>query len=143
MYVIFGINTTRDISKINCLKFHSPKGSWNYISHNNFEISLVVFTPNITTNHAITYTNSKLKACFFHPCCQGNNIKILLVLTYTVTIWHQYQRKCKENSQENIKLILGSKGLTENWLHFIFWTHIGYQIKQSFCDQNIVEPGSS
>ena len=24
---------------------------------NNFEISLVVFVPNITTNHAITYTN--------------------------------------------------------------------------------------
>ena len=24
---------------------------------NNFEISLVVFMPNITTNHAITYTN--------------------------------------------------------------------------------------
>ena len=27
------------------------------ISYNNFEISLVVFMPNITTNHAITYTN--------------------------------------------------------------------------------------
>ena len=26
-------------------------------SYNNFEISLVVFMPNITTNHAITYTN--------------------------------------------------------------------------------------
>ena len=25
--------------------------------YNNFEISLVVFIPNITTNHAITYTN--------------------------------------------------------------------------------------
>ena len=24
---------------------------------NNFEISLVVFVPNITTNHAVTYTN--------------------------------------------------------------------------------------
>ena len=63
-----------------------------------------------TTNHAITYTNSKLKACFFHPCCQGNNIKILL-LTCTVIIWHQYKKKCKENSQENINLILGIKGL--------------------------------
>ena len=31
----------------NCLKF----------AYNNFEISLVVFMPNITTNHAITYTN--------------------------------------------------------------------------------------
>ena len=27
------------------------------ISYNNFEISLVVFMPNIPTNHAITYTN--------------------------------------------------------------------------------------
>ena len=27
------------------------------ITYSNFEISLVVFTPNITTNHAITYTN--------------------------------------------------------------------------------------
>ena len=26
------------------------------ITYNNFEISLVVFVPNITTNHAITYT---------------------------------------------------------------------------------------
>ena len=27
------------------------------IMYNNFEISLVVFMPNITTNHAITYTD--------------------------------------------------------------------------------------
>ena len=27
------------------------------ITYNNFEISLVVFMPTITTNHAITYTN--------------------------------------------------------------------------------------
>ena len=27
------------------------------ITYNNFEISLVVFIPNMTTNHAITYTN--------------------------------------------------------------------------------------
>ena len=27
------------------------------ITYNNFKISLVVFMPNITTNHAITYTN--------------------------------------------------------------------------------------
>ena len=39
--MIFGINTTCNIS----------------ITYNNFEISLVVFMPNITTNHAITYTN--------------------------------------------------------------------------------------
>ena len=29
------------------------------ITYNNFEISLLVFMPNITTNHAITYTNRK------------------------------------------------------------------------------------
>ena len=28
------------------------------LRHNNFEISLVVFMPNITTNHAITYANT-------------------------------------------------------------------------------------
>ena len=28
------------------------------ITYNNFEISLVVFMPNITTNRAITYTNT-------------------------------------------------------------------------------------
>ena len=30
------------------------------VTYNNFEISLVVFMPNITTNHAITYTNKNL-----------------------------------------------------------------------------------
>ena len=35
----------------NCLKF----------TYNNFEISLVVFMPNITTNHATTYTNKASK----------------------------------------------------------------------------------
>ena len=42
--MIFGINNTRDISKL------------YQITYNNFEISHVVFMPNITTNHAITYT---------------------------------------------------------------------------------------
>ena len=46
---MFGINTTRDISKL-------PQISLA-ITFNNFEVSLVVFMPNITTNHAITYTN--------------------------------------------------------------------------------------
>ena len=50
--MIFGINTTRDISELSQ-------------SYNNFEISPVVFMPNITTNHAITYTNvSKLKVYY-------------------------------------------------------------------------------
>ena len=52
--MIFGINTTRDISKLSLisLAYRLVK-----ITYNNFEISLVVFMPNITTNHAITYTN--------------------------------------------------------------------------------------
>ena len=50
LYVIFGINTTRDISKLSQISLA--------IMYNNFEISFVVFMPNITTNHAITYTNS-------------------------------------------------------------------------------------
>ena len=41
--MIFGINFTR----LTALE----------ITYNNFEILLVVFMPNITTNHAITYTN--------------------------------------------------------------------------------------
>ena len=41
--VIFGITTTSDISKLSQL-------------YHNFEISLVLIMPNITTNHAITYT---------------------------------------------------------------------------------------
>ena len=46
--MIFGINTTRDISKLSQITYNN-----NY-----FEISLAVFMPNITTNHAITYTNT-------------------------------------------------------------------------------------
>ena len=52
--MIFGINTACDISKLSqiftCLTARE-------ITYNNFEISLVVFMPSITTNHAITYTN--------------------------------------------------------------------------------------
>ena len=46
----FGINTTYDISKLSQIS----------ITYNNLEIilSFVVFMPNITKNHAITYTNS-------------------------------------------------------------------------------------
>ena len=43
----------------------------NEITYNNFEISLVVFMSNITTNHAITYTNS-LKYNFFFAVSGGS-----------------------------------------------------------------------
>jgi len=42
---MFGMDTACDISKL-------PQIMWD-----NFEITLVVFMPGITTNHAITYTN--------------------------------------------------------------------------------------
>ena len=44
--MIFGINTTSDISKL------------SQILYNNFQILLVAFMPNITTNHAISCTKS-------------------------------------------------------------------------------------
>ena len=34
------------------------------ITYNNLEISLVVFVPNITTNHAVTYTHPTLTEPF-------------------------------------------------------------------------------
>ena len=52
--MIFGINTTRDIIKI---VSNFTRQTAREITRNNFEISLMVFMPNITTNHAITYTN--------------------------------------------------------------------------------------
>ena len=59
--MIFGINTAHDISKL-------PQISLAYrlvkLHITNFEISLVVFMPNITTNHAITYTNDFIVRTF-------------------------------------------------------------------------------
>ena len=51
--MIFGINTPHDISKLSQISLVARE-----ITYNNFEISLVVFMPNITTNHAITCTSS-------------------------------------------------------------------------------------
>ena len=59
--MIFGINTTRDISKFSKLSraaknvIRLSAREITYKSYNNFEILLVVFMPNqyITTNHAI------------------------------------------------------------------------------------------
>ena len=53
LFVMFGIKTTHDISKLSQISL-----AYREITYNNFEISLVVFMPNITTNRAITYTNS-------------------------------------------------------------------------------------
>ena len=56
--MIVSINTTSDISKLSRLvKLRITKLTPREITYNNFDLSLVVFMPNITTNHAITYTN--------------------------------------------------------------------------------------
>ena len=56
--MIFGANTTHDISKI---VSNFTRLTAREIRYNNFEISLVVFMPNIITDHAITYTNRWLE----------------------------------------------------------------------------------
>ena len=52
--MIFGINTTRDISKLSQI---SRAVRLVKLGITIFEISSVVFMPNFITNHAITYTN--------------------------------------------------------------------------------------
>ena len=51
------MNTTCGISKLSQIQSCITPLTAREIMYNNFEISLVVFMPNITTNHAITYTN--------------------------------------------------------------------------------------
>ena len=53
--MMFGINTSRDISKLSQISLAYSLMA-HEITYNNFEISLVVFMSNITTKHAITYT---------------------------------------------------------------------------------------
>ena len=49
--------------------------------YNNFEISLVVFIPNITTNHAITYTNEESTLSWYNPSSFIKLIQVVLMLT--------------------------------------------------------------
>ena len=63
--MIFGINTTSDIVS------NFTRLTAREITCNNFGISLVVFMPNITTNHAITYTNLLILFYFMQPRSQG------------------------------------------------------------------------
>ena len=55
--MIFGINTTSDISKLSQISLAYLTA--REITYNDFEISHVVVMPNITTNNVITYTNTK------------------------------------------------------------------------------------
>ena len=60
-HLITHTNTTRDISKLSQIL---TRLTAREITYNKFELSLVVFMPNITTNHAITYTNKIPKRIF-------------------------------------------------------------------------------
>ena len=65
--MIFGINTTTDISKLSQI---FTRLTAREITYNNFEISVVVFMLNMTTNHAITYTKKcKSKDIRFKDKC--------------------------------------------------------------------------
>ena len=68
--MIFGINTSSDILKLSQIS----------ITYNNFEISLVVFMPNITTNHAITYTNQFSRASLRYSRAGGLKVRISIDL---------------------------------------------------------------
>ena len=49
------------------------------ITYNNFEISLVVFMPNITTNHATTYTNNTEALVISLACVNNETNNLQLV----------------------------------------------------------------
>ena len=54
------------------------------MTYNNFEISLVVFMPNITTNHAITYTNIvRLRRSY---CTQNYKLKLKLTHKFLISL---------------------------------------------------------
>ena len=56
--MIFGINTTSYVSKL------------SQVTYKNFERSLMVFIPNITTNHAITNLNKYFAlVMYFNNVC--------------------------------------------------------------------------
>ena len=57
------------------------------IMYNNFEISLVVFMTNITTNHAITYTNWLLLPMFYNLQQFCHSITTVLI-TFSVLKHH-------------------------------------------------------
>ena len=58
------MNTTSGISKLSQIQSCITRLTAREIIYNNFEISLVVFMPNVTTNHVITYTNVEILNVF-------------------------------------------------------------------------------
>ena len=75
--VIFGITTTCAISKLSQL-------------YHNFEISLLLFMPNVTTNHAITYTYTVVSAwqTTDERGVLGNSLSIFSILLEILLIYN-------------------------------------------------------
>ena len=67
------------------------------VTYNSFEISLVVLMPNITTNHAITYTNS-IRWQVISKCSLWNcDITSVLVSNLKLKLSFFVDRKKKDN----------------------------------------------
>ena len=98
--MIFGINTTRDISKL------------SQITYNNFEISLVVFIPNITTNHAITYTNTSInlyeQILFLLPVGHNVDCNTVRIFAYA-SPGFKYARAVKQKVSNEAELLTSRK----------------------------------
>ena len=69
-YLFIHLGEERQCKELRQLQYHSwyfktvsyfTRLTAREITYNNFEIALVVFMPNITTNHAITFTNNLLQ----------------------------------------------------------------------------------
>ena len=80
--MIFGTNTTRDISKLSQISLLTARE----ITFNNFEISLVVYMPNITTKD-----NESQSSIISYPSCS----KRISLLIFQVFI--QVEKRIEEN----------------------------------------------
>ena len=83
----------------------------NYVQQFQFEISLVVFMPNITTNHAITYTNNakKVAYCYFTTRVCGIMFKFPGGFKRKIG-WQKWQGTTLQNVNANPPAI-------NNWKH--------------------------
>ena len=122
--MIFGINTTRDVSKLSQISraaksfIRLSACEITYKSYNNFEISLLVFMPNITTNHAVIL-----------PILMAKSSSIFLVpslneLTFISFYWAVYVRNL-------LKLMSFLSPISFFCLAAKRWNELGYQIKTS------------
>ena len=74
--------------------------------YNNFEISLVVFMPNITTNHAITYTNRSVFNYYNyldrfkcpHAISRDSLVSVVLLTLNSVSLMVFIRHQRSENS---------------------------------------------